>query len=95
MLGLSGPISSENALTLADILRRTVVIEWFEGVALVRRSSIASTRHPRPRCPSCTRSSPPSGRVDVNGGSSTDEPVRRLGQLLQATFGLIHRCSCG
>ena len=36
MLGLSGPISSENALTLADILRRTVVIEWFEGVALVR-----------------------------------------------------------
>ena len=90
MLGLSGPTSSssENALTLADILRRNVAIEWFEGVALVRaiidRLS-SSSPSSVPELHQVELSS--SGRVDVNGGSSTDEPVRRLGQLLQATFG--------
>lgn len=90
MLGLSGPTSfaSENALTLSDILRRNVVIEWFEGVALVRaiidrlNSSSSSSV---PELHQVELSS--SGRVDLTGGSSTDEPVRRLGQLLQATFG--------
>jgi hypothetical protein len=90
MLGLSGPTSSpsENALTLADILRRNVVIEWFEGVALVRAiidRLTSSSSSSVPELHQVELSS--SGRVDVNGGSSTDDPVRRLGQLLQATFG--------
>jgi TonB-like protein len=88
MLGLSGPNSSENALTLAEILRRTVVIEWFEGVAMVRAIIDRINSAATPAVPELHQVElEPSGRVTVTGGSSTDEPVRRLGQLLQATFG--------
>jgi hypothetical protein len=88
MLGLSGPSSSDNALTLAEILRRTVVIEWFEGVALVRAIIDRINSAASPAVPELHQIElESSGRVTVSGGSSTDEPVRRLGQLLQATFG--------
>ena len=93
MLGLSRPndysSSSDNVLTLAEILRRSVSIEWHEGVALVRatidRLGSSSSSASIPELHQVELA--PSGRVDVTGGSVTDEPVRRLGQLLQATFG--------
>ena len=89
MLGLSGHTSGGggSVLTLAEILQRNVSIEWHEGVALVRavidRITMSSTSIPELHQVELESS----GRVDVTGGSSTDEPVRRLGQLLQATFG--------
>ena len=89
MLGLSGALdTNDNVLTLAEIIRRNVSIEWFEGVALVRAitDQLASVSSPTiPELHQVELSS--SGRVSISGGTSTDEPVRRLGQLLQATFG--------
>jgi len=73
-------------LTLADVLARRVTVEWFEAVAVVRAITEElgrSSDHP---------STPDLGQiwlgqdgvVRLSGVSYEDEPVRRLGQLLQA-----------
>lgn len=75
-------------LRLSDVLSRSVSIEWFEAVAIV--SDVAE----RVRVSLGGRSVPelhqiewgPDGRMSLSGAVETEEPVRRLGQLLQATL---------
>jgi hypothetical protein len=70
-------------LTLGDILGRSVAIEWYEGVALVR--AVIDRLTSLPNIPELNQVRlRPTGDVDVVGVGSVDEPVRRLGQLLQA-----------
>ena len=88
-LGLSS-IAPETVVTgelsLADILARGVAVEWFEAVAVVRAITEELGR-------SSDQPSTPDlrqiwlvrhGAVRLSGVSYADEPVRRLGQLLQA-----------
>ena len=78
------------ALTLSDVLARGVAVQWHEAVAVVRAVAEASIGSPED-----TRHLPelhqiqvqPTGRVAVIGRTVVQEPVRRLGQLLQATLG--------
>jgi len=77
-------------MTLSEILGRGVSMEWCEGVALVRavvtrlpETSGDSVVLPELRQIEITEG----GDVRVSGGARTSEPVRRLGQLLQATLG--------
>ena len=78
------------ALTLSDVLARGVAVQWHEAVAVVRAVAEASIGSPED-----TQHLPelhqirvqPTGRVTVIGGTVVQEPVRRLGQLLQATLG--------
>ena len=77
-------------MTLSDILGRDVSLEWHEAVALVRgvverlleKSSQAIAV---PELDQIEISS--AGQVSVSGGTNAGEPVRRLGQLLQAMLG--------
>jgi len=77
-------------LTLSDVLARGVAVQWHEAVAVVRAVAEASISSPED-----TQHLPelhqiqvqPTGRVAVIGGTLVQEPVRRLGQLLQATLG--------
>ncbi len=77
-------------LTLSEIIHRRVTIEWTEGIAVVRgviEQLLASPRQaskiPELHQVRLTRY----GSVEIDGGYSSDEPVRRLGQFLQATLG--------
>ncbi len=78
------------ALTLSDVLARGVAVQWHEAVAVVRAVAAASMGSPED-----TQHLPelhqirvqPTGHVTVTGGTVVQEPVRRLGQLLQATLG--------
>ena len=77
-------------LTLSEIIHRRVTIEWTEGIAVVRgviEQLLASPRQaskiPELHQVRLTRY----GGVEIDGGYSSDEPVRRLGQFLQATLG--------
>jgi hypothetical protein len=76
------------SLRLTDLLARNVRVEWFEAVALVRdvcdRLVERSATMYLPELDDVELS--PDGRVTVTGGTKTDEPVRRLGQLLQAVL---------
>jgi hypothetical protein len=79
-----------NVLTLSEIIRRGVAIEWPEGVALIRAvidrlPTMLNQRNSVPELHHIELDS--SGRVEVTGGQSADEPVRRMGQLLQAALG--------
>jgi hypothetical protein len=73
-------------LRLSDILGRGVPIEWYEAVAVVREVA------DRVRDSAGGRAVPEldqvqlafDGAVSITGTTRTDEPVRRLGQLLQA-----------
>ena len=75
-----------DSMRLSDIVARSVTVEWFEAVALVREVTERIVEQPG------AYSIPElyqielrrDGHVLVNGGTGTDEPVRRLGQLLQA-----------
>jgi hypothetical protein len=74
-------------LTIGDILARSLTIEWFEGVAIVRdvADRIADTAALRGGVPDLdeirlTRD----GRAEVVSAARSDEPVRRIAQLLQA-----------
>lgn len=74
-------------LTLADLVGGHVSVEWFEAVALVREVAAKLVDHPGPSVPIPDLNQihlSPEGRVDISGGKGTDEPVRRLGQLLLA-----------
>src|SRR5262245_45616161 len=72
--------------TLSSILGTQASIQWYEAVALVRevadRLLSASSDRAVPELQQIRLS--PEGHVDVVGVISTDEPVRRMGQLLQA-----------
>src|SRR5260221_9001936 len=74
-------------LTLADLISRSSTIEWFEGVAVVREVVERLAEHPElsntvPELIEISLSA--AGRVEISGRTHADEPVRRLGQLLQA-----------
>jgi hypothetical protein len=77
-------------LTLSDVLGRDISMEWHEGVALVRGvaeclldASNQATAVPELHHIEISAA----GQVSVTGGTIASEPVRRLGQLLQATLG--------
>ena len=77
-----------DTLRLSDILGRGVTVEWFEAVALVRdvadrvRETLAGQAIPELHQIELLAD----GRVSLSGAARTDEPVRRLGQLLQAAL---------
>lgn len=77
-------------VTLSEIFERAVSMEWHEGVALVRgvTTRLLDGSNDAPRVPELNQIEiSGSGNVTVAGGTITAEPVRRLGQLLQATLG--------
>ena len=73
-------------LRLSDILGRNASIEWFEAVAVVREvgerviDSAGGRRVPELDQVELSAD----GGVTMTGASKADDPVRRLGQLLQA-----------
>jgi hypothetical protein len=78
------------ALTLSDVLARGVAVQWHEAVAVVRAVAEALIGSPEDtlHLPELHQIRvQPTGRVAVIGGTVVQEPVRRLGQLLQATLG--------
>jgi hypothetical protein len=88
-LGISDPPASTGDplfFTLSEVIGRGVAIEWYEAVAVVR-AVCDSVVGPRggPGIPELNQIRLRStGEVDVVGAAAVDEPVRRLGQLLQA-----------
>ncbi len=77
-------------MTLSDILRRDVAIEWYEAVALVRGviARLLETSTEAPLTPELHQIEiSEGGGVNVIGRTIAGEPVRHLGQLLQATLG--------
>ena len=79
-----------NLLTLSDVLGRSVSVDWHEGVALVR--GVVERLLERPSEPPVVPELhqiqlSPIGRIDVIGGTTSNDSVRRLGQLLQAILG--------
>src|SRR5829696_6378482 len=77
-----------DTLTLSNIFARDVAVEWFEAVAVVRdvadrvRENLGGRSVPELDQIEVTAE----GHVRLSGANETDEPVRRLGQLLQATL---------
>jgi hypothetical protein len=75
-----------DGLTLGDVLARGIAIDWHEAVAVVRGVADAlkgtSRSNAVPELQQIVLST--DGSVSVSGGGSSQEPVRRLGQLLQA-----------
>src|SRR3954454_4895270 len=77
-------------MTLADILGRGVSMQWYEGVALVRdvAARLTETVSHAAGAPELHQIEiSDSGDLNITGRTNTGEPVRRLGQLLQATLG--------
>ena len=73
-------------VTLSSVVGSQVSIQWYEAVALVRevadRLVSGSNDRAVPELQQVRLS--PQGHVEVLGVMPTDEPVRRMGQLLQA-----------
>ena len=79
-----------DVLTASGLLSRNISVEWHEAVALVRGVVVCLLRDVGhvPVVPELHQIEiAPDGQIDVVGGTRTTEPVRRLGQLLQAMFG--------
>src|SRR3954454_349276 len=77
-------------ITLSEILGRGVSMEWYEGVALVRgvATRLLDTSSDAAAAPELHQIEiSKDGDVSVSGATTTTEPVRRFGQLLQATLG--------
>ncbi len=77
-------------MTLSEVLRRHVSTEWYEGVALVRSvaAHLLETSGETPLLPELDQiEMSEGGHVTVTGGTIASEPIRHLGQLLQATLG--------
>jgi hypothetical protein len=78
-----------NNLRMSDILARGVQIEWFEAVAVVRgvidrlQDRFVSSVIPELEQIELTSD----GQIALTGAVTTDEPVRRLGQVLHAILG--------
>jgi len=78
------------ALKLSDLLARGVRVEWHEGVALVRAvvEHVLEHASASPRVPELSDIAlSAGGEIALLGGAAHDEPVRRLGQLLQVVLG--------
>ncbi len=75
-------------LRLSDVLGRNVVIEWFEAVALSRAvSERVSEQYAGESVPDLHQIElSADGDIPMSGATETREPVRRLGQLLQAAL---------
>jgi hypothetical protein len=75
-----------DSVTLANVLASQVSVQWYEAVAVVRevadRLISAASEHAIPELQQIRLS--PEGHLDIAGVIPTDEPVRRMGQLLQA-----------
>jgi hypothetical protein len=78
-----------DTLTLSDVLARGIAVDWYEAVAVVRAVAEVLSRDPEnARLPELHQIQISAvGRVNVIAGTAVQEPVRRLGQLLQATLG--------
>ena len=78
-----------DTLALSDVLARGIAVDWYEAVAVVRAVAEALSRDPDnallPELHQIQLTA--DGRVNVIAGTAVQEPVRRLGQLLQATLG--------
>lgn len=76
----------EIILRLSDILGRNVAMEWFEAVAIVREvADCVDDPSGRPGVPELDQVHiSPDGAITLSGTARKDDPVRRLGQLLQA-----------
>jgi hypothetical protein len=73
-------------LTLSELLTRSVTLQWFEGIAIVRAVAERLADHGGdsaliPELHQIELMA--DGSIALAGGVSCDEPVRRLGQLLQ------------
>jgi hypothetical protein len=73
-------------LTLSELLTRSVTLQWFEGIAIVRAFAERLADHGGdsaliPELHQIELRA--DGSIALAGGVSCDEPVRRLGQLLQ------------
>lgn len=74
-----------SALRLSDILVRTVSVEWFEAVAVVTEVARLSLEAQEGGVPELDQVQlHPDGTITLTGVTETDEPVRRVGQMLQA-----------
>ena len=76
-----------DALPLSDLLARRLNLEWYEGVAIVRGVAERLLEHQGAavRIPELHQIElAADGSVALAGGVAANEPVRRLGQLLQA-----------
>src|SRR4029079_18787194 len=75
-----------DGVTLSSVLGSEVAIQWYAAVALVREIAdsllTASSERAIPELQQVRLS--PQGHVDILGVTPTNEPVRRMGQLLQA-----------
>ncbi len=78
------PRADAPPLTVADIFGRGVVLEWHEAVAVVRAVAELSAGRDRAVPELSQIRLDATGVIDVDGAAPTDDPVRRLGQLLQA-----------
>jgi hypothetical protein len=78
-----------DTLTLSDVLARGITVDWYEAVAVARAVAEVLSRDPvNPLLPELHQVQiSAGGRVNVIAGTAVQEPVRRLGQLLQATLG--------
>jgi hypothetical protein len=73
-------------LTLSELLTRSVTLQWYEGIAIVRgvAERLADRGGDSALIPELHQIElMADGSVALAGGASCDEPVRRLGQLLQ------------
>ncbi|MEO5897257.1 MAG: energy transducer TonB [Vicinamibacterales bacterium] len=75
-------------LRLSDVLGRTLAVEWFEGVAVARTvAEIVAVEYGGTSVPDLNQVQiAPDGQIFTSGAVETREPVRRLGQLLQAVL---------
>ena len=73
--------------TVSDILARGVTVEWHEGVSLVREvvQRLVARSEAAPSVPDLHQIQlSADGALQLLGGAPADDPVRRVGQLLQA-----------
>ena len=79
-----------DALTLSDVLARGTTTEWYEAVGVVRAVIEALVREGKDPLliPDLNQIEiGTDGGIHLRGGTPAHEPVRRLGQLLQASLG--------
>jgi hypothetical protein len=78
-----------DSLTVSDLLTRRLHLQWFEGVAIVRSvtTQLLKRRAAAEHIPELHQIELfADGSVAITGGVVTEAPVRRMGQLLQATL---------
>lgn len=72
------------ALTLSDLLTRRLSLRWYEGIAIARDVAARLLEHQSSAIPELHQIELiADGAVTIAGGVAVNEPVRRLGQLVQ------------